>query len=73
MSSCAHKEPLVESALTPEVQPTIQPVLPPLLGKELVNDAHARGFIEELLVSKGIDSFLGPRFRDARLFRNLLD
>ena len=55
MSSCAHKEPPVESALTPEVQPTIQPVLPPLLGKELVNDAHARGFIEELLVSKGID------------------
>ncbi len=55
MSSCAHKEPPVESAAKPEVQANGQPVLPPLPGKGLVNDAHARGFVEELLVSKGID------------------
>jgi membrane-bound lytic murein transglycosylase B len=55
LSSCAHKEPPVESALKPEVQANVQPAIPPLPSKGLVNDAHARGFVEELLVSKGID------------------
>jgi len=47
MSSCAHKGPAVE----PAGQPTVQ--IPP--SPELINDDHARGFVEELLVGKGLD------------------
>jgi membrane-bound lytic murein transglycosylase B len=46
-SSCAHKEPAVE----PAGQPTVQ--IPP--RPELINDDYARGFVEELLVGKGLD------------------
>jgi membrane-bound lytic murein transglycosylase B len=55
MSSCAHREPPLESAPRPEVQANVQPVPSPLPGNELIDEAHARGFVEELLVSKGID------------------
>src|SRR5271157_685381 len=47
MSSCAHKGPAVE----PAGQPTVQ--IPP--RPELINDDYARGFVEELLVGKGLD------------------
>jgi membrane-bound lytic murein transglycosylase B len=55
MNSCAHKEPPVESSMTPEVQPAVQPVIMTTSGLILINETQAKGYVEDLIVSKGLD------------------
>ena len=55
MSSCAHKEPPKESAIKPEVQSAVQPLIMTTSGLNLIDETQAKGYVEDLIVSKGLD------------------
>ncbi len=54
-SSCAHKEAPGESSAGPEVRPAVQPSLMTTSGLNLINETRAKGYVEDLIVAKGLD------------------